>query len=119
MVDVRYEPVREVVVHDATKMSVKDLVVLRIASSTSQPWLWWCDGVLFTVSFAADAKTYDEKLEKGIMVFNRVFYAEMPAYVPIISMDTDFGGIKVNVEDLSSVKVYKMLATWAKSHKGD
>lgn len=119
MVVIKSEPVKEILVHDVSRLTVKDFAILKVAGSTAQPWAMWCDGVLLYVYWPSDAKNFDQQLSESRLTINRVFYALMPEYAPIIAMDTDFGGIKVNVQNVSWSGVYKQLAAWLKARKDE
>lgn len=118
MAIIRYEQVKEVIIHDANKLSLKEFIIHKIIGGSGTPWALWCDGILLNIFWPADAKTYDEEIAGGKIVVNRLFYAEMHDYTPILSIDTDFGGLKVNVQDVTWSQIYKQIAEWAKAHNG-
>lgn len=112
-----YEPTKEIVVHGINKLEIKDLVTTRSSSSTPNPRLLWCEGILFSAAYAADAKFHDEKIDNGTLFIQHLYYAKMQKYEPILSIDTDqYGGIKAYVDDVSWSKVYKVIISWLKSY---
>lgn len=114
---VTYAPVEQILIHQIDRLEVKDLVITRSTPANPHPRLLWCDEILFAPLYPADAKFYDEKLDKGILVFDHVYYAKMQKYEPIISIDSEeFGGIKANVDNVSWSKTYKTLISWLKSY---
>lgn len=118
MAGIRYEPIKEILVHDLSKMSAKELVIAKTGPN-SPPRLFWCDGILFFINYCADSKYHDDMMEKGVLVCHRLFYAEKQDYEPIMSIDTEeFGGIKANVDDVSWSCIYKDIVAWIKSRKG-
>lgn len=117
MIEVRHQPLKEILIYDANKLDLKSLILNRIKQQSIPPLLW-CDGIAFFFEVAYDNATMDENLAKGTLVWSRVFYAEMDEYKPMLEMDTpQFGGVKITVLDMGQFEIYKGFAKWAKAKR--
>ncbi len=116
MVEVRHEPIKELIINEAYKMSIKDVVLRRVRQS-SMPPLLWCDGILYFYSTNSDSETFDQEYMSGKFHWLDVYYAEMPTFKPVVEVESEqFGGIKINVIDNSMETLHKAFADWAKKH---
>lgn len=117
MIEVKHEPLKELIINEAYKMSIKDVVVRRVRQN-SMPPLLWCDGILYFYVTNADSEVFDDEYTSGRFRWLDVYYAEMPEFKPVIDIDSEqFGGIKINVIDNSMIPLHKAFAVWVKGQK--
>ena len=113
--EVREEKIKEIIVHNSQKLSIKELVLIRIRPDGRPMMLFWCDGIVYYVYTIGD-KIGDEELIKGRFHFSAVYYADMPEFKPILEISTEqFGGLKVPIVDTSGLEVDKALIKFLKS----
>ncbi len=109
------EPIKELIVHEAYKMDLKELVLQRIRPDGRPILLSWCDGIVYSV-FTLGEKNWDEELLKGRYHIARVYYAEMKEYKSIVEISTEqFGGLKIPVLDNSVIEMETELVKWLKA----
>jgi hypothetical protein len=114
MVDVKYSPIKELIIYEAYKMPINDIVLRRVRQNSVPP-LMWCDGILYFYVTNADSEVFDSEFTSGKFHWLEVYYAEMPIFKPVIEVDSaQFGGIKMNVIDNSMMPLHKSFAAWAK-----
>ena len=114
MAEVSYEPIKKIVVHHIEKLNLDELVI-AMAGPNLPPRIFWHDGILFHIFYCADARYSEEQMKKGTLVCKSIFYAELPEYEPIISINSEaFGSIKAYVEKVGWSKLYADIVLWIK-----
>ena len=120
LVDVRYEPVKEVVIKQTTFfLSPDDLArFASIISGGRSRGVYWAEGVVF-LNFPLQAST--ETVVKALVDSGKVYwtflgYALMPSYRPIIETKEK---IMIPVIDMSSNAMLKKVVKWIKQKNED
>ncbi|MCL5007644.1 MAG: hypothetical protein M1562_00090 [Candidatus Marsarchaeota archaeon] len=118
MVNIKFAPIENVIVHEVVKVQLEDLLRERITPAGSMP-LYWCDGVLFSFSSAPMTKKIVDDYLDGTIHWMEVHYTEMRGYSPIMDLkDENYGGTaKVRVIDTSNSELHQDFARWLKKRK--
>jgi len=108
MVDVEYQPVQKVIVHEAIKYDYDEFVRSKAqAPGPNQPIppVRWCDGVVFIfVGVQQTPELINERVQKGVIHWDFIEMAEMPTYAKIITHpDTQTQLRVVNMSNNSAV----------------
>jgi hypothetical protein len=117
-VNVKYEPVKEIVILERNHFSsVDDLArFASIVTGGKTAGLYWADGVAF-LYFVLPASTETAAkalIDSGRIYWTLVGYAVMPKYQPMIETKEK---IMVPVIDLSSNLTIRKVANWLKQQK--
>ena len=88
MVDVEYQPIRKIVVHEAIKHSLDEFRRMFAQPKPNAPpdAVRWIDGVIF--SFSAMQPTpelINERVRDGVIHWDFIIFAEMPDYQDIVT----------------------------------
>ncbi|HUC38656.1 MAG TPA: hypothetical protein VL944_00820 [Candidatus Acidoferrum sp.] len=115
MVEIVYDPIGTLVVHDVSKIPFEDLMRERVTPGATMP-LYWCSGILF--SFASPPMTDEVTKEyfEGKIHWMEVHYSEMKDYKPVLELnDEHYGGaVKVRAIDTSGSQLHKDFTAWLK-----
>ncbi len=117
MADIIYEPIKKIVVHEVEKLSLDQLILAR--SEPGRPIrIFWCDGIAFFIFYSMDARYAEEQMREGTIICRHIFYAEVPRYEPIVSMNDDkfgnMGSVKAYFEEVGWSKRYREIVAWIK-----
>ena len=89
MVDVEYQPVKKIIVHEAIKYTFDDFVKMKAHTiSPNQPVLpvRWCDGVIFTYAGVQQTpELINERVQNGVIHWDFIEFAEMPNYQKVVT----------------------------------
>lgn len=117
MIEVRYEPIKRIVVHEIEKLTLDQLILARSVPNAPIR-IFWCDGIAFFLYYSADARYAEKQMEKGTMVCRHVFYSELPKYEPVVSINGEefgnIGGMKAYFENVSWSERYRSIVAWIK-----
>jgi hypothetical protein len=117
-VDVRYEPLREIVVLQQNRFTSPDELArfASIIAGGKTAGLYWAEGVAFLYFLLPSSSETATKalIESGRVYWSLVSCALMPKYKPIIETKEK---IMVPVIDLSSNVVMRKVANWLKQQK--
>lgn len=116
MVNIIYEPLHTLVVHDVSKIPMDDLLRERVTPSATMP-LYWCNGVLFSFASPPMADSLLKDYIDGKVHWMEVHYTEMKDYKPVLELnDEHYGGTaKIRVIDTGSSQLHKDFIAWLKS----
>lgn len=109
MVKITTKPWQEVVVHEAIKHDLKDLLrnkVLGLRQGQIAEPLMWAAGVLFSRSLMPPTEDVVRDQLKGIIHLSAVEFAIMPKYRRILKSE----GVTIPVIDVTSTKALRDLA---------
>ncbi len=115
MVDIIYDPINTLVVHDVAKVAMEDLLRERITPGVTLP-LYWCNGVLFSFASAPMAEEIVKDYFKGKIHWMEVHYAEMKDYKPVLELDDEHynGKMTIRVIDTAGSQLHKDFVSWLK-----
>ena len=117
-VDVKYEPIKEIVVLQQNVFSSPDDIArfASIIAGGKTTGLYWTEGMVFLYfPLPASTKAAAEALIENRRVYwTFVGYAPMPNYRPIIETKEK---IMVPVIDMSSNPMFRKVAKWLKEQK--
>lgn len=84
MVEVKYSPIKEIVVHEVIKHNLQDFIHMKVQPrqpNTVMIPFRWIDGIVFTFgSVIPTEKLVNERVEKGIVHWDYIEFAEMPEF---------------------------------------
>ena len=119
-VDVKFEPIKEIVILDSNYFGSTDELArfASVVTGGKVAGLNWAEGVVF-INFVLPAST--ETAAKALTEYGRVFwtlvgYALMPKYQPMIETKEK---IMIPIIDLSRNSIIKRVAVWLKQQKED
>ena len=119
-VDVKYEPIKEIVILDRNHFGSTDELArfASVVTGGKVAGLNWAEGVVF-LNFVLPAST--ETTAKALTEDGRVFwtlvgYASMPKYQPIIETKEK---IMIPIINLSRNPMIRKVANWLKQQKED
>jgi hypothetical protein len=116
MIEVRYEPRKEVIIHEYAKYdSSEDLIdasVKGLPPGTVITALSWVDEVLLSFNALPINQIITEELLKGRLHWDHVSFAPMPKYKDQI---VTAKGITVSVRDVSNNPVFQAIAKFIKT----
>ncbi len=113
MVDVIFDPIKTLVVHEVAGIQIDDLMRERITPGVTLP-LFWCSGVVFSVAQAPPSEELIKDYMKGKVHWLEVHYADMKEYKPVLELnDENYGNkIKIRVIDTSFSQTHKDFVSW-------
>lgn len=115
MVQIRLEPWKEIIFHDAQQLPLKELLHLQAMSielaQTVTP-LTWVDGVIYNTAPMLDSEELGLEQMDGKVHFSSLFFSFMPNY----SGSVRSGRIDIPVLDLSYNTIAKAIASWVKDN---
>ena len=89
MVEVGYEPVKKIIVHEAIKHDLPDYLRMKAVigpQGQPPPPVKWCDGVLFEFSAMPNTpELINERVKDGIIHWAFIEFAEMQKYQNIVT----------------------------------
>jgi len=114
-IDVRYEPRKEVIIHEYTKYnSHEELVELSakgLPPGTIQTALKWVGGVLLAFNAMPVNTITTQELIEGRLHWDHVSFAPMPEYQQQIITDN---GVTVIINDVSGNQVFREIGKFLK-----
>lgn len=119
MVTIVYEPWREIVIHEATRFSLDDLVrrrTLGVEAGALSKQLLWAEGVLFTYNIMPVTTDTVKEQMQGRIHWSSVQFALMPEAELkefIIIKETN---VKVPVINVNNSPTFRTVANWLKEH---
>lgn len=114
MVDVEYLKTSKLVVHHIYKMPIEELIRNRISPEGTRA-LYWCDGIVFSISFVPDTQEVIKEYIVGKEHWDAVFYSELVEYQPILELDDpNYRGVKVRVINATDFSPHKEFVQWLK-----
>lgn len=118
MVDILYDPIHTLVVHDVAKIPLEDLMRERITPGVTMP-LYWCGGILFSFASAPPAEEVMKDYFKGKIHWMEVHYAEMKDYKPVVELNDEHysGKVTIRVIDTAGSQLHKDFVRWLKGSK--
>lgn len=123
MVDVRYEPFREIIILSRARYSVEDFI-RTIGLVSGSGVVQWAEGLVFTHHVLPWGETTIKEAVNGRLYWSHVTYAELPTYKPVL--ESKDGRIKLAVVDASydetmkeAVKRLKVLDRLSGFYKGE
>ena len=89
MVDVEYQPVKKVVVHEAIKYDLDEFLRMKAqALPNGQPpqAVRWVDGLVFAFNgMALTPELVNERVRDGVIHWEFIEFAEMPKYEKVVT----------------------------------
>ena len=117
-VDIAYEPIKKVVVHEIYRYKDKDDLMKRVIRPNGPMQLFWCDGILF-IFVVSDSDEAKADYLKGVFHWDVFAYTEMREFLDIIEYDDNYvRGVKVAVVDYSTFPIFKDFIKWLKARDG-
>ncbi len=118
MVDIVYDPITTLVVHDVAKVAQDDLLRERVQPGVTLP-LWWCNGILFSFSSVPMNDEMTRDYLKGKIHWMEVHFSEMKDYKSVLELNDEHYGstMKIRVIDTSGSKLHKEFTSWLKTGK--
>ncbi|MGC8651728.1 MAG: hypothetical protein ACP5UH_00540 [Candidatus Micrarchaeia archaeon] len=118
MIKISYSPINELVVHEAVRLELDDLLRERITPSGNMP-LYWCDGILFTFNSPPLTKDIMHDYLNGKIHWMEVHYTDMKKYDPVLELnDEQYKAIlKIRVIDTSKSALHAEFVKWLKSRR--
>ncbi len=118
MVEISYEPIHTLVVHDVAKVPLEDLIRERITPGVTLP-LYWCSGVLFSFASAPMGDDIMKDYFKGKIHWMEVHYTEMKEYKPVLELDDEhYGGkMTIRVIDTAASQIHNDFVGWLKKKR--
>ena len=118
MVDIIYDPVKALVVHDVAKVPLEDLIRERITPGVTLP-LYWCGGILFSFASAPISEEIMKDYFKGRIHWMEVHYTEMKEYKPVLELnDENYSGkMNIRIIDTAGAQLHKDFVRWLKAGK--
>ncbi|MDH5374334.1 MAG: hypothetical protein OEY40_02520 [Candidatus Bathyarchaeota archaeon] len=116
MVEFRYEPWKEIIVHEVLK---RPLQTFLKESSMGIPQggigrpILWVDGIIFTRSQLPDTDDIVREKIKGILHYNSVNYTVHEKYQPEFKVE---GNIRIPVFDVTNNNIFREMAVWIKEN---
>ena len=84
MVEVKYSPIKEIVIHEIIKSNLQDFIHMKVQprqQDTLTIPFRWIDGIVFTFGgIIATEKLVHERAEKGVVHWDYLEFAEMPKF---------------------------------------
>lgn len=118
MVEIEYEPVKKVVVHELYRCDNREDLIIRAIRPTGVLPLYWSEGVLFFF-YPMESRSAKRDYMKGTFHLEIITYCMMPEYKKMLEFDDEnIKGVKVRVIDLSKFETFRDLAKWMKNRKG-
>lgn len=111
MVQVRHEPVKEIVILDRVKYSLDDFTKVLGMSPTPVVASWSGSIVFAHRMLPWNDQTIKEAIE-GRIYWSHISYAELPVFKNVI--ESKDGKVRIGVIDVSSSEVLKQAAKWIK-----
>ncbi len=114
------EPWKKLVIHELLEYKFEDLAKLVATQSVQQggtaiPTISWAEGVAFLISpFPDESEVIIEEKLKGIIHYNTVLFALKPGFEAEIFMRGS--QIRINLIDVGTNEIFKLLAQTLKSH---
>ncbi|MCJ7631197.1 hypothetical protein MUP77_02170 [Candidatus Bathyarchaeota archaeon] len=112
---IRLEPWKEIIFHDAQQLSTKELLHLQAMSielAQAVTPLTWADGVLYSTTPMLDSEELCLEQMDGKVHFSSIFFSFMPTYMESVRS----GRIDIPVLDLSYNTIAKAVASWVKEN---
>lgn len=115
MVNVTFSPVKELVIHEAVRIDLDDLLRERITPSGNMP-LYWCDGVMFSFSSMPMTRDVIRDYLNGKIHWMEVHYTDARKYLPVVELnDEQYKAImKIRVIDTSKSSLHAEFIKWLK-----
>lgn len=113
MVEFEYQPYKNVIIHEITKVPVEQMILARaLAAGEGQiaPPLYWVDGIVFDHSIAPMTDDIINEQLKGIIHWSLLMYADMDEFKEEI-VGPHAARITVFKQE---GKLFKDLAKWLK-----
>jgi len=88
MVDVEYQPITKIIVHEAIKHTYDEFVRMfaQAKSNTPPQAVRWLDGIIFNYSaMPATPELINERVRDGAVHWDFIIFAEMPEYQNIVT----------------------------------
>lgn len=83
MIEVDYIPLKKIIIHDIRCVPLKAFIDYHV--SQNQNNVRWQDGIVFNFGgFPPTPQMIDEEMNKGIIHWSWMEYAEMPEFKPIL-----------------------------------
>ncbi len=118
MIEVKEEPIKEIVIHYKVEDNIENLIISRITPTGVLP-LFWCDGIVYYFSSAPlQDEVLSDYIKNNRVHWTEIHYAKMSNYQPTITLNDDIlnNQIKVRVIDLSNSELHKAVAAWLKKN---
>ncbi len=119
MVKITYAPIQELVVHEAVKVQVDDLLRERVTPAGTMP-LYWCNGILFSFSSVPMSKRVIDDYMNGVIHWMEVHFCEMKDYSPVMDLNDEHynsSTLKIRVIDTSKSALHTEFAKWLKKNR--
>jgi hypothetical protein len=115
LVQVRLEPWKEIVFHDAQQLDLKELTRLQAMSNelaqTMAP-LSWVDGIVYATMPMLESEELAAEQLHGRIHFASILFSFMPAYAETIRS----GRVDIPIVHLGYNTVSRALASWIKGN---
>ncbi|MDE1810696.1 MAG: hypothetical protein KGH66_01495 [Candidatus Micrarchaeota archaeon] len=118
MVKITFAPIKELIIHEAVKVSYDDILRERVTPSGTVP-LYWSEGMLFSFSSVPMTRDIVKDYLQGTIHWMEVHYTDMKEYKPVLDLkDQNYGGeLKIRVIDTSKSALHSEVAKWLKIKK--
>lgn len=117
MVDIIYDPITTLVVHDIGKIPLDDLLRERITPGVTMP-LYWCGGILFSFASAPMSEEVVKDYMKGKIHWMEIHFTDMKDYKPVLELNDEHynGKMTVRVIDTTGSQLHKDFIVWLKAN---
>ncbi len=119
MVDIEFQPIQKIVVHEIIKSkSLEDFIKMKAVSTNqtipARP-VRWIDGILFDFASVAimTPELVNEKVHDGVVHWEIVNFVEMPEYVPMLAHPET--GTRMDIIDNSNNTAVSDFIRWLKN----
>lgn len=88
MVEVEYQPIRKIIVHEAIKHTSEEFVRMfaQAKSNTPPQPVRWIDGIIFNYSaMQPTPELINERVRDGVVHWDFIIFAKMPDYQNIVT----------------------------------
>ncbi len=109
MVDVEYQPIKKIIIHEIIKYNLQEFIKLK--SNPPLP-LRWVDGIVFQVGMYNPSPKMSDDETQGIIHWAALEFAEMKDYKP--SLPTNISTVTIPVVDNSSNTAVSDVIRWLK-----
>lgn len=118
MAKITYNPVKELVVHEAVRVSFEDLLLERITPAGNMP-LYWCNGTLFSFSSLPMTRDVVRDYMNGIIHWMEIHYTDMKEYKPLLELNDDNfkATLRIKVIDTGRSTLHTDVVKWLKTMK--
>jgi hypothetical protein len=119
LVKINYNPIKELVIHEAVELTMDDLMRERITPQGNMP-LYWCNGIVFSFSSMPMSDEMVKDYMEGKIHWMEAHYTKMDNHQPVVELrDEQYGGAqKIRVIDTTAFStLHKDFVEWLKTRK--